>query len=82
MKYVISVSKKRNSVWRIYYYGFDEDGNFVFQSKRINRLLVPFYKIGKFHRKKMYCDECERVFTWLTNWRNKPISECPYCFEV
>ena len=83
-KYVISVSKRhknnhagvKKGTWMIYYY--DED--WKLQTKRISPLLVPFYKIGKWHRKKMSCLECGRVFLTVVNWRDKD-QECPFCYE-
>ena len=44
---VIGVSKKHNSVWRMYFYDQNDDGQWIFQSKRINSLLVWFYKLQK-----------------------------------
>ena len=46
-KCIVSVSKKNNSVWRMYFYDFNDDNEYKFQSKRINRLLVWFYKLQK-----------------------------------
>ena len=50
MKCIVSVSKKHSSVWRIYYYDQDQDGNLVFQSKKISKWLIPFYKMQKYQR--------------------------------
>ena len=80
MKYVVSVSKKRDSIWKIYYYEKDEDNNLVFKSKRISRLLIPFYKLVKCHRTKMWCDECGQIFLSITRLNNSH-DECPYCSE-
>jgi hypothetical protein len=46
-KTIVSVSKKNNSVWRMYFYDTNEDNEWSFQSKKINRLLVWFYKLQK-----------------------------------
>jgi len=46
-KTIVSVSKKNNSVWRMYFYDQNDDGQWIFQSKRINSLLVWFYKLQK-----------------------------------
>ena len=61
VKYVISVSKRhennhagvKNGVWMIYYY--DEDGKI--QTKRINPLLIWYYKLRKRQRTKAVCSE-------------------------
>ena len=46
-KTIISVSKKNNSVWRMYFYELKEDNEWNFYIKKINRLLVWFYKLQK-----------------------------------
>ena len=46
-KTIVSVSKKNNSVWRMYFYDQNDDEQWIFQSKRINSLLVWFYKLQK-----------------------------------
>ena len=71
MKCIVSVSKKHSSVWRIYYYDVDQEGNHIFKSKTINKLLIPFYKILKFHRTKVQCSECKRQFTFFYKWFDK-----------
>ena len=73
-KYVVSVSKKNKSVWKIYFY----DENFQIHSQRINPLLVWFYKLKKRHRNYYYCDECNGKLFCLTNWYDKKII-CPDC---
>ena len=78
MKYVVSVSKKRDSIWKIYYYELDDDDKLVFKSKRISRLLVPYYKLVKCHRNKMYCTECGKTFQQISR-RNNDFADCPYC---
>ena len=60
----------------IYYY--DED--MILQSKRINPLLIWYYKLKKRHRKKGVCSECHRQFVFLTNWYDKKM-ECSVCSE-
>ena len=81
MKYVVSVSKKGKNVWKIYYYDYNDDDDMVFQSKRINVLLVPFYKLLKCHRTKMLCDECNQIFLSVTRRKNPKYDNCPYCFN-
>ena len=46
-KTIDSVSKKGNSVWRMYFYDINEDNEWKFYTKRINPLLVWFYKLQK-----------------------------------
>jgi len=75
-KYIVSVSKKNNSIWKIYFY----DENFEIHSQRINPLLIWYYKLIRRHRNQMYCTECNRKFFVLTNWYDNKI-ECPYCDE-
>ena len=79
MKYIVSVSKKHNSVYRIYYYDFDDDDNLVFMSKRISKWLVPFYKLAKCHRTKMICTDCSMPFLSITRRPNPKYDDCPYC---
>ena len=47
MKTIIGVSKKHNSIWRVYDYDYNEDDNLVLVTKKINPLLVWFYKLKK-----------------------------------
>ena len=79
-KYIVSVSKKNNSVWKSYFYILNDDGSWSFQSKRINPLLIWYYRLKKYHRKKGVCPSCSRVFLTLTNWHDKN-AECPYCLD-
>ena len=79
MKYIVSVSKKHKSIWKIYYYELDEDDNLVFKSKTISKWLVPYYKLCKNHRTKMYCTECDRIFLEISKKKNPKYAECPYC---
>ena len=84
VKHIISVSKRhennhagvKNGTYMIYYY--DED--MILQSKRINPLLIWYYKLKKRHRKKGVCSECHRQFVFLTTWYDKKM-ECPVCSE-
>jgi hypothetical protein len=84
VKYVVSVSKRhknnhacvKNGTWSIYYY--DED--WKMQTKRINPLLIWYYKLIRRHRKKMYCLNCSTEFLVLTSWYDKK-AECPYCLD-
>ena len=83
-KYIISVSKRhennhagvKSGTWMIYYY--DED--WKMQTKRINPLLIWYYKLRKRHRTKGVCPHCSREFLLLTNWHDKK-AECPFCLD-
>jgi len=75
-KYIVSVSKKNNSVWKIYFY----DENFEIHSQRINPLLIWYYKLRKRHRITGVCPQCRNQFLCLTNWYDKKL-ECPYCLD-
>ena len=77
-KYIVSVSKKNNSVWKTYFYVLNDDGSWSFQSKRINPLLIWYYRLIRRHRNKMYCLNCSRQFLVLTNWHDKN-ADCHYC---
>ena len=70
-KYIVSVSKKNNSVWKSYFYILNDDGSWSFQSKRINPLLIWYYKLKKYHRTKGMCSECYREFIIFTNWHDR-----------
>ena len=73
-KYVISVSKKNNSIWKIYFY----DENFQIHSEKINPLLILYYKLIRRHRKTGECSICGNVYLFLTNWYDKKM-ECDSC---
>jgi len=50
------------------------------KAKRINPLLIWYYKLKKYHRKKAVCPECDRRYLLLTNWHDK--SDCyPFCLD-
>ena len=84
VKYIISVSKRhknnhagvKNGTWAIYYY--DEYGKM--QTKRINPLLIWYYKLIRRHRVQGVCPNCSREYLLLTNWYDKK-NYCPYCLE-
>ena len=83
-EYIISVSKRhknnhagvKNGTYMIYYY--DED--MILQTKRINPLLIWYYKLRKRRRVKGVCSECHREIHFLTCWFDKKM-ECPYCLD-
>ena len=74
--YIVSVSKKNNSVWKIYFYV----ENYQIHSQRINPLLIWYYKLRKRHRKKDVCHNCRNEFLFLTNWHDKKMN-CPICLD-
>ena len=75
VKCVVSVSKRhknnhagvKNGTWSIYYY--DEDGKM--QTKRINPLLIWYYKLRKRRRVKGVCSEYGSAYSFLTSWYGK-----------
>lgn len=72
-KIIISVSKKHNSVWRIYFNAPNDDGHITFQSKRINPLLVWYYKLKKSSKYTDVCSWCEKDFKfYATKFEKKP----------
>ena len=79
-KYIVSVSKKNNSVWKSYFYILNDDGSWSFQSKRINPLLIWYYKLIRRHRVQGVCPNCSREYLLLTNWYDKK-NYCPYCLD-
>ena len=75
-KYIVSVSKKNNSVWKVYFY----DENFQIHSQRINPLLIWYYKLRKRYRKTGVCPQCRNQFLFLTNWHDKKMN-CHICLD-
>ena len=83
VKIIISVSKRhknnhagvKNGAWVVYYY--DED--WKLQTKRINPLLVQFYKLARYHRIQCQCDECDLLYITFVNWHDKN-QDCPRCY--
>jgi len=61
-KTIVSVSKKNNSVWRMYFYDLNEDNEYKFYTKRINPLLVWFYKLQKQKLCNNICMICLKEF--------------------
>ena len=80
-KCVVSVSKKHNSVWRVYYYDIDDtDNTWKFYTEKINPLLVWYYKLKKQKVYNNICDSCGNVYLFLTNWYDKKM-ECDSCLN-
>ena len=61
-KTIVSVSKKNNSVWRMYFYDVNEDNEWNFYTERINPLLVWYYKLKKSKLCNNICDTCDNEF--------------------
>ena len=78
-KTIVSVSKKKNSVWRMYYYDVDEDNNWNFYTKRINPLLVWFYRLKKQRLFSNVCDECLNEFKFYKKRFEKTPDRCMSC---
>ena len=74
MKHIVSVSKKNNSIWKIYFY----DENFKIQSKRINPLLVWYYKLKKSKVHNNICENCLKEFRFYKSRFEKMPD---FCFE-
>ena len=77
-KTIVSISKKNNSVWRMYFYDQNDDGQWIFQSKRINSLLVWFYKLQK---QKLYNDICVICDKEFKFYKKRFESTPDVCFE-
>ena len=77
-KVIVSVSKKNNSVWRVYFYDLNEDGQWSFQTKRINPLLVWFYKLQKQKLCNEICIICDKQFKYH---KKRFESRIDCCFE-
>ena len=83
MKTIIGVSKKNNSVWRVYFKDFDEyDNKLKLYTEKINPLLVWFYKlkIKKIHNN--ICDDCLKEFRFYKSRFDKMPNLCFECDPV
>ena len=78
-KTIISVSKKNNSVWRMYFYELNEDSEWNFYTKKINRLLVWFYKLKKQKLYNNICDICGNQFRFYRKRFEKMPDQCFEC---
>ena len=78
-KTIVSVSKKDNSVWRMYYYDVNDDGQWKFYTKRINSLLVWFYKLQKQKLCSDICIVCDRQFKFYKKRFESPVDVCAEC---
>jgi len=79
-KTIVSVSKKNNSVWRIYYYDIDEyDDTWKFFTKKINPLLIWYYKLQKAKHYNNICEICGNEFRFYKKRFEKMPDECFEC---
>ena len=78
-KTIVSVSKKANSVWRMYFYEPNEDNEWNFYTKRINPLLVWFYRLKKQRLFSNVCDECLNEFKFYKKRFESMPNECFEC---
>jgi len=78
-KTIVSVSKKNNSVWRMYYYDVNDDGQWKFYTKKINRLLVWFYKLQKQKLLNDICIICDKQFQFYKKRFESRIDVCYEC---
>ena len=78
-KTIVSVSKKHNSIWRMYFYYLNDDSEYKFQSKKINPLLVWFYKLQKSSLHTNICLICDRQFQFYKNRFEDDMVICSEC---
>jgi len=78
-KTIVSVSKKNNSVWRVYFYDKDYDSNIKFCSERINPLLVWFYKLQKQKLCTDICIMCDKKFQFYKKRFESRVDSCAEC---
>ena len=78
-KTIVSVSKKNNSVWRMYFYDQNDDGQWKFYTKRINFLLVWFYKLQNQKLCNDICVICDKQFQFYKKRFESGIDVCYEC---
>ena len=78
-KCIIGVSKKHNSVWRVYYRDFNEDDKLCLFTKKINPLLVWYYKLKKKKTCNNICDICYKEFRFYKGRFDKMPDICFEC---
>ena len=76
MKIILGVSKKHNSVWRVYGYDYNEDENLVLVTEKINPLLVWYYKLKKQKVYNNICDICGNEWSFRKKRFEKMPNEC------
>jgi len=80
MKNIIGVSKKHNSIWRVYFQDIDEqDGQVKLYTEKINPLLVWFYKLKKSKVYNNICDICGNEFRFYKKRFEKMPDQCFEC---
>ena len=79
MKIILGVSKKHNSVWRVYGYDYNEDENLVLVTEKINPLLVWYYKLKKQKVYNNICDICGNEWSFRKKRFEKMPNECFEC---
>ena len=81
MKTIIGVSKKNNSIWRIYFQDIDEyDNQLKLYTKKINPLLVWFYKLKKSKINNNIYDNCLKEFRFCKGRFEKMSDLCSECY--
>ena len=76
-KCIVSVSKKHNSVWRMYYYDIDDNDNtWKFYTEKINPMLVWYYKLKKQKLYNNICDICDNEWRFYKKRFEKMPNEC------
>ena len=79
-KIIVSVSKKHNSVWRVYYYDIDDhDNTWKFYSEKINPHLVWYYKLKKQKLYNNICDICGNEWRFYKKRFEKMPDQCYEC---
>ena len=73
------MSKKYNSVWLVYGYDYNEDENLVLVAKKINPLLVWFYKLKKQKLYNNICVICANEFRFYKKRFERTPDQCPEC---
>ena len=76
---VIGVSKKHNSVWRVYYHDFNDDDKICLFTKKINPLLIWFYKLKKQKLYNNICDICGNEFKFYKKRFEDGLDICYEC---
>ena len=79
MKIILGVSKKHNSVWRVYGYDYNEDENLVLVTEKINPLLVWYYKLKKQKVYNNICEICGNEWSFRKKRFEKMPNECFEC---
>ena len=79
-KTIISVSKKHNSVWRIYYLDTDDNDNKrKLYTEKINPHLVWYYKLKKQKLYNNICDICGNEWRFYKKRFEKMPDQCYEC---